>query len=301
MPCTCRTLMRPQQPSFQQRCYPVNAWHHDVGWLWTGRQDGLLANVAPLGEIIVSFPAIGVYNRAWLNGLPHKRHEAFRANIGYASKPDPAEPHRQVDLHGDYYDGLFLGMSAVYAFLQAADIGLIHLHETAEFLATRTNHRTSHLVKPRPCCLIAAKPQDPLKSQRTGPKLLVGYVPHRMEPQTKGLRGPLENRAGSRRGLVLTCCTPKLAPLSGPCFLPAALRASKSITPSQTTKVLNTGLLGRKPLLKLNQCARVIDARYRMANFFLHTASIPLRETSGYPPCAFFCFFDLSSCAFASI
>ena len=92
MLCTYRTLVCPQQPSFQQCSYPVDAWHHDVGWLWAGRQNRLLANIAPLGEIIVSFPAIGVYNRAWLNGPPHKRDKAFRADIGNASKPDSAKP-----------------------------------------------------------------------------------------------------------------------------------------------------------------------------------------------------------------
>ena len=232
MPCTCRALVRPQQPSFQQRSYPVNTWHHDVGWFWTGRQNGLLANIAPLGEIIVSFPAVGVHNRAWLNGPPHKLHEAFCADIWDASESNSPEPHRCVDLHSDDDDGFLLSMPAVGTLLQATDIGLIHLHQTAEPLATRPNHRPSHLVEPRPCRLIAAKPQNSLKSQRTATKLLGGYVPHRTEPQTKGLRGPLENCTGCRRSLALTCCTPKLAPASGPCLLPAAPRASKPITPT---------------------------------------------------------------------
>src|SRR5512139_102310 len=193
MSCTCRALVRPQQPSFQQRSYPVNAWHQDVGWLWTGRQNGLLANIAPLGEIIVSFPAVGVHNRAWLNGPPHELDEAFCADIRDASKSNSPEPHRYVDLHSDDYNGFLLGMPAVGTFLQATDIDLIDLHKTIEPLPTRPNHRPSHLVEPGPCRLIAAKPQNPLKPQRTAAKLLVGYMPHRTEPQTKGLCGPLEN------------------------------------------------------------------------------------------------------------
>lgn len=283
MPCTSRALVRPQQPSFQQRCYPVYAWHHDVRWLWTGRQDGLLPNVAPLGEIIVTFPTVSVHNRAWLNGIPHELHEASRADIGDASQSNSPEPLRRMDLHGDDNDGLLLSMPTVYALLKAADVGFIDLHETAELRSSRPYHSPSYLVEPRPCRLIAAKPQDSLKSQCTGAKLLVGYVPHRTEPQTKGLRGPLENCTGCRGSLTLTCCTPKLASASRPCLLPAAPRTSKPITPSQTTQVLETCLLGREPLLKLNERARVIDAWHRMPTFFLHTARIPLRETSGYP------------------
>jgi hypothetical protein len=185
--------MHPQQPSFQQRSYPMDTWHHDVGWFWTGRKDGFLVDIAPIGEIILPFPAVGVQNRAWLNGSPHELLEAFRADIGDASESHSHEPHQHVDLHGDDYDGFLFGMPAVCTFLQTANIRLIHLHKTAQSFATGPNQRPSHLVEPCPCRLIAAKPLDPLKPQRTATKLLVAYVPHRTELQTKGSRGPLKN------------------------------------------------------------------------------------------------------------
>ncbi len=92
MSCTRRALVRPQQPSFQQRSYPVDTWHHDLGWFWTGRQDGILTNIAPIGEIIVPFPVVGVHKRAWLNAPPHELHEAFRADIGDASESNSPDP-----------------------------------------------------------------------------------------------------------------------------------------------------------------------------------------------------------------
>jgi len=281
MSCTCRTLVRPQQPSFQQRSYPVNTWHHDVGWFRTGRQDSLLANIAPLGEVIVSFPAVGVHNRARLNGSPHELYQAFRGNVWNVSQSNSSEPIRCVDLHGDRYDGLLLGLSATCTFFKTSDIGLIDLHKTVEFFATRPNHRPSHLVEPRPCRLIAAKPQDPLKSQRTGTKLLISYMPHRTEPQTKGFRGPLKNCTGGWRSLTLTSRTPKLASTCRPRLLSATPGASKPITPSQTTQVLETCLFGREPLLKLNQRAGVINTWHRMPTFCSHPPNITLRERSG--------------------
>ena len=135
MPSPDRTLVCPQQPSFQQRCYPVDAWHYHMGGLWKGREDGLLADISPLGEFVVSLPAIGVHDRAWLNGTAYERHKATRANIGNPSQPNSSESLRQADLDGNHNDGLLLSLPATLPLLKTTDVGLIDFHEAAEPLA----------------------------------------------------------------------------------------------------------------------------------------------------------------------
>ncbi len=106
----------------------MDTWHYNMGWIWAGRQNSLLVNIAAFGELVVPFPSISAYNRAWFNGTPDERKKAFCANIGDAPESNTTKPHRFMYLHGDCYNGLFLGMSPAYTFLQTSDIGLIYLH-----------------------------------------------------------------------------------------------------------------------------------------------------------------------------
>jgi hypothetical protein len=226
-----RALVRSRQPTFQQGCYPMNGWHHDMGGVWTGREDSRLPAISELGELIVSPPAVGVHDGAQLDRSSDERPEALPADIGNAAQPNPPEASGHGNLHGDHHDGLPLRLPAVYPCLKATDVGF---YEAAEPLPRWSNHGASHLVEPRPRGLIAAKPQDTLKPQRAGTELLVGHMPHRQEPQPAGCLGTLENRAGRRRSLALTSCAPRLTSASRPSLLAPTCGTAEPIAPSQT-------------------------------------------------------------------
>ena len=184
MPSADRTLVCHQQPSFQQRCYPVDAWHYHMGGLWKGREDGLLKNISTQKEYVVSLQTINMQQRAWLNGPTVERIEAMHAAMGTCSSLIVELYNKPLATATQRF--LLLILPSTYPLLKTTDVCLIDLHEAAEPRAPWPDHGASYLVDPRPRRLIATKTQNPLKPQRTGAKLLVGDVPHRHLPQPKG-------------------------------------------------------------------------------------------------------------------
>jgi hypothetical protein len=71
-----------------------------------------------------------------------------------------------------------------------------------------------------------------LKSQGTNPRLLIGYVPHRLEPKFQGFPGILENSPCGYGGLEITIGAPIQTTFHGPKSFKTAPWTTKTFGPS---------------------------------------------------------------------
>ena len=139
------------------------------------------------------------------------------------------------------------------------------------------------LVQPSPGGLITAQAKNALQAERTDPVLLVGHVPHRLEPKAQWLSSALEDRPRRHRCLTLTPVASQLTPRRRPGVGSAARRASKTFRPTNTPKKLRTRRLRHEPRVEFSQGARVVDPAFGMGCRVRHPNILTSRERSGYP------------------
>ena len=139
-------------------------------------------------------------------------------------------------------------------------------------------------VQPSPGGLITAQAKNALQAERTDPVLLVGHVPHRLEPKAQWLSSALEDRPRRHRCLTLTPVASQLTPRRRPGVGSAARRASKTFRPTNTPKKLRTRRLRHEPRVEFSQGARVVDpGAFGMGCRVRHPNILTSRERSGYP------------------
>ena len=102
---------------------------------------------------------------------------------------------RLLSLERNCHDRLFLGATAAFALLLASNVGLVDLHDAAEQISARPQHRLAQFVQHHPRGPVAAQPQ------RAGAELLVGDVPRPRKPDRQRHPGLREDRARCRRRL----------------------------------------------------------------------------------------------------
>ena len=147
----------------------------------------------------------------------------------------------------------------------------------------RPHHGAPQLVQPSPGGLITAQAKNALQAERTDPVLLVGHVPHRLEPKAQWLSSALEDRPRRHRCLTLTPVASQLTPRRRPGVGSAARRASKTFRPTNTPKKLRTRRLRHEPRVEFSQGARVVDPAFGMGCRVRHPNILKSRERSGYP------------------
>ncbi len=158
-----------------------------------------------------------------------------------------------------------------------AYICFINLGSPAQFIAIRSHHSTPQFVQPLPSRMIAPQTQKALQAQSISPILLICYMPHGTKPHCQRLTSSVQDRSRSHRGLPTAFSTMEQSSTRFPNFLRCTMRANKSVRPSEFSEIFNTGRLGTKPTLKLQQSSWVI---------FLHTQIyyiLWLLESSAYP------------------
>jgi len=180
--------------------------------------------------------------------------KALCRSIRHMLEANPADSLRHFVLNADDDESFpFRTSTTLTAFFTSTDIGFVYLNAPGEPVSSRSHHSPSEFVQPLPGCLIAAWLNDSSKAKSICTVFLGGNVPHRAKPQTQGLAGAMENRTGRYGSLAPTLLAVPKSPLRPPRPIRSALRAHKSIRPTQSRQVFQTSSLGRKPLLKLRQ------------------------------------------------
>jgi len=270
---THSSLMGSDQPSLHHGSHSVTQRQEIIPHGTIRTHD--LTNIAEPLQPIVSFPVVGFHSAAGLNGLCYRRGQAPSRGVCDTLKPDSSYT-LPILLCCNDYQRFSLRSTASFSRLLPTDIHLVNLEGAGEPVSPRSDHSPPQLMQPCPGSFIAAKPQNPLYSSRTGAVLLAGHPPDGAKPQHQRFSRPFKDSSGNDRGLIVTRRT-AYQPISRmPSFFVLAARASETIRPPQLVQILSAGLLRRKSLLQLQKILGII----------LHTLEyyiLWLRQSRGYP------------------
>ncbi len=122
-----RSLVRAQQPAFDQGSNSMNAWHADVGRIAGVREKNLVMFVAATRQRVVTAPSISQNIRAFFGDVANERYKALAGDIGYPTHSCSPEPLRRTDFHCDgHYLLLFATASTFASHISAPDVGFVH-------------------------------------------------------------------------------------------------------------------------------------------------------------------------------
>ena len=269
-------LVSPKEPALQQRSDPVNSRHHYVGRVAAGRDVFGVVGVARFGKpgAGLSLPPVGLYDCPWLHRSLHERHEVPLRTISDAMHAHPSEPLWRVHLDGDRHDRFLMCFSALDALLRAANVGFIDLDTACKTIAPRSHHCGTKFVKPQPCRLVTAQPQDSLESESAGARFLARDPPHRLEPNLQRFVGLFEQCSSDDRGLVAATRAKHRQSGSPPRSASATRRAHKALRPSKRHEVSCARLLGIEASIEVDHIVRVVPDDLDSSRFS-HSRRIP--------------------------
>ncbi len=275
-------MVNTQPPPIKETGYPMNLGHDNVGWVAAGGNVLRLVYEADSRETVVGSPAIGSNRCSRAHSRLDERNEALggcvldtrHADTTGAPTPD----------FGSNRDNRFLVcFPPRNANLPAAHIGFVDLNLAIQKVSARSNHGPAQLMEPCPSRLITAQAEYSLNPKRTDAMLLIGHIPHRLEPKPQRFPRTLEDRPRGRRRLTLASRTSLLAPGRHPRLGSPAGRTPKPGRPTDTPKKIRTGGLRSEPVVEFHERARVIDPANGMGSILGHPNILPLRERIGYP------------------
>ena len=249
------SLMRSQQPPFEQRNNSVYQWQQILTNV--GLSPDALVGISQALQVAVPTPAIGSHNSAWLDTLLDSSFQTLCRGIEYSAKAD--SPDAITILLGcDKYQCLPRCTTATLTWLLSTDVRFIDFYHARETVSPRPYHGVAQFVQPRPRGSVTAQAQGPLQAQRADSVFLVRYVPHCPKPQQQWFACVLEDSACRYRSLEVTVLAMVQSSLSLPSVLVLATGTVKTVRPSKSKKVVSTRLIGTKSLFKFQQCSRVI-------------------------------------------
>ena len=249
------SLMRSQQPPFEQRYNSVYQWQQILTNVGVLPDD--LVGISQALQLAVPTPAIGSHNSAWLDTLLDSSFQTLCRGIDHSAKAD--SPDAVTVLLGcDNDQCLARCTTATFTWLLSTNVRFIDFYNARETVSPRPYHGVAQFVQPRPRGSVTAQAQGPLQAQRADSVFLVRYVPHCPKPQQQWFACVLEDSTCRYRSLEVTVLAMVQSSLSLPSVLVLATGTAKTIRPSKSKKVVSTRLIGAKSLFKFHQCSRVI-------------------------------------------
>jgi hypothetical protein len=215
-------------------------------------------SIAVGSQAVVSEPAIRVDCGSRFDRFLYKRHETVRRRIRHATHSNPPETAASNLFHGHRNQNLFIGLSATNSSFRSTPVGLVDLNATCETIASGTNHCSPQFVKPRPCGLVAAKPQNLLQPKSAGTCLLACHPPHGSKPNHQGRARVLKDRSGRHGGLP---ATPSAFIQNGSDLPPVWITTfgtPESSGPTQLDQILAAGIFGCESCFEFCQGPRKI-------------------------------------------
>jgi hypothetical protein len=249
------SLVGTQQPPFQQRDSQMR--DHQFLGLDYNMVEPISCNRA------VSQPAICAHLASRGDVFFKERPKSISGSIRNPRQPDAPHTFRlscknRNILDGDCYEHFVICTTAPLARSFATDVSFVNLHDPHQAFAFRTYHCASESVKPLPSCVVAAKPQNSLQTERVRSIFLVGNMPHRFKPHSQRLSSLMENSPRSNRNLAPTILTQEQAARHFPSAASAAFDASEPIRPSEGGQVCGASFFRGKAVPEFRQIARVV-------------------------------------------
>lgn len=247
MRCLYSPLVSSKKPAFQQRNDSIGQRQKVLSY---GRilADHLMSISEPI-QAAIPGPVIGANYTARHHHFLHCFAQALSRGIGDATQTNAANSV-SILLGCDEHQDLASGPPAPLTRLASANIGFINFHGATEAIPAGADHGATQLMQPGPRGTIASQSQYTLKPQGTNPRLLIGYVPHRLKPKLQRFSGILKNGPCCYRGLKITSGAPIQTPVHGPKPLVTTSRTPKTFGPSHPEKIIDAGLLRSKFFFK---------------------------------------------------
>lgn len=249
------SLMSAQQPPFEQRCNSVCQRQKVLAYVRFLPNDAM--DIAQSLQLRISSPIVCTYNRTWFNALLDSRFQTLRRRVHHSPETDSSNPGA-ILLSCNNHQGFTCCSTTTFAGPFSSNIGFIHLYDSRKTVTPWSYHCMTKFVQPRPSRSVAAKAQDPLQPQSAHSLFLIRDVPNCSKPQLQRLSRILEYCSCCYRGLKMTFFAFIESLSNLPRFMIATTRATKSIRPTETIKIVPAGLFGAKPFLKFHQSLRII-------------------------------------------
>ncbi len=151
----------------------------------------------------ISRPVVGPYRSYPVPPSLLEGGEALLRGVWDHSQPDSTDPIVAFVFDRNSHKGLSECPTASFARFLTAHVGFVHLNDSTKPVTTRSNHRPSYFMKPRPCRLVAAQFQHPLDTLCACPVLLANDPPNGTKPHQQRFTSSFEDRTGCQRQLVL--------------------------------------------------------------------------------------------------
>ena len=245
------SVMSSQEPPLKQRRNAMNPGQRNFRSLFAlSSQNGRKVFESQLVDTSISRSPIGSNFRPRGHHAQNKGFQALCAMAGdllksYTTRAFPS------NFYGD--DKHCFGTvktKTASAPLVAANNDLVNFYFARQGLTSGPNHCVSHLVEAAPGSPVAAQPQDSLQPQRADAAFLAGDPPDRSEPKSKREMAALKDGACHNRDIRPAGPAVHKSAAGFPRLVMAALGASEPTGPSETNKVISTGLFGSEPMLK---------------------------------------------------
>ena len=190
---------------------------------------------------VISMPTICSNCATFLDRCFDKWSQTAGGCVGHDRHSDASNSFVCFIFHGHDNQGFTLSPSTSPPGLLPAYIRLINFNNTRKPITSRPHHSRSHFMQPRPSRLVTAHTKDSFQSQGAGTVLLSSYPPDCSEPHRQRFVSILENCSSNYRHLVTTFrALIKYRPNQIGFLTPTAW-ATKSVWPSNLTKIIATG------------------------------------------------------------
>ncbi len=168
------------------------------------------------------------------------------------------------------YDRLSLSATTADFRPTASNVSFINFNSSGQLVSSGAYHRTTQFMKPNPCSIVTAKTEDPLQPKSTGSMFLTRHKPHGKKPCPKWFVSSMKQRSRSNGCLTFTVSaqkqtTPHQRRLL--CIAPAT-RTTETFRPSKFRNIVKASIFAAKPLIKLLERSRIINAGHGLAWLF---------------------------------
>ena len=284
---TDRSLVRTQQPAFDQSGNPVDARHANMGRIAGIRENNYVVFVAAFGKLTVATPTISQNLRPILGNITNERNKALSRDIRYPTHSHSPESARRMDLHCNGHNlYLFAAASPLPTNICTSDVSFVYFNATTKLIPTGTHHSFPKFVQQRPSSLIASKSKKTLQSQSTRPIFLAGYKPHGSKPSFQRHSCPVKDGPRRDRNLTSALPTMKVTTTCRPRFrLQPAPSTFKALRPTAPINITAACRFIGEPLQKLLVRSRVVLSLNRIGLKLHRRAYYILGSlaSSGYP------------------
>jgi len=250
-----RSLMRPDQPSFEERRHPMNPWQQSGCRLVSFCQIYDLVLVSQTRDPVITSPPIRHDGAAKIGRFKNERLQTSSRRIGYSFQSNT--PDLLVDsLSGNCYQCLAYSATASKAFFKSADERFIKFNGARQLVAPWPDHRPAQFVQHQPSRFVASQTKNPFQTKCTGTVFLTGNPPYCPKPHRQRDMRPMKNSSRCYRYTVTTLFT--AIQIAKPDeFLKRTAGTDKALGPSKPKKVVPAILLVTIFSFKFHEIPRV--------------------------------------------